>query len=186
MSTKPTVPANLVGPLRDVRQDVAARVRRFVAGEPWQPFAATAAHPVGLLVLSPMPILNDDVHTRVYLPLALLADEIVAYRLAPEREDDAVQASLTTAAGVLGLLAPVNQILIHPPARHVPLVDAATRFWPEFVDFGPIFTIGSNVGAPLWELSTSLQYVLAKLGVAHEALRTPLPPGGLAELVQLL
>jgi hypothetical protein len=183
VTTPFTVPSGLVGPLGEVRTRLRRQVRDFIAGGPWQPYADDPVEPSGLIVLSPSAALAAGRHVWAYLPLSLLVAEIVAERMDPEQERIAVQASLQTPIGLLGLLAPPNQMLIHPPAVHRPAAEAVARFWPELDAVGARYTIGTTDGARLWDLPTNAQYLLGKVGVPRDALARPLPPGGPAALL---
>jgi hypothetical protein len=170
-----TVPGNLIGPAAQVRTDARRRVRSFLTDGLWRPFDERTPSDA-LVVLSPMPAIAAEEFVRPYLAVAPLVDAITAGTLDPRDEEAAVAGCLGDPFGVLALLAPPNQLLIHPTHRHRPLVDAAARFWPELDRMR--YTLGTTDGAQLWDLPTNLQYALANLGVAAERLRTPLPPGG--------
>lgn len=177
------VPSGLVGPLAEVRARLIRPVRDFVAGGPWPPYPDDFAELSGLIVLSPSGLLMNDRYVHAFLPLKLLVDEITAGRLSPEREQVAVWASLQTPFGLLGLLAPPNQMLVHPAGVHRPGAEAVARFWPELDAAGPRYTIGGTDGALLWDIPTNAQYLLGKAGVPLDALARPLPPGGPAALL---
>ena len=70
------------------------------------------------------------------------------------------------------------------PERYRPFLSAVLKHWPLFDAVGPRYTDGSRTLAALWPLAAGVKYVLANLGVPGEALRAPLPPGGLSELVE--
>lgn len=180
----PWIPANLIGSASDVDRDLRHRIDDFLTGAPWQPFADGNVAPRGLVVLTgPAPALASDVHTRVHRPLQLLIEAMIADRVPPAREDDVVAASLSTAAGVLGLLSPCNQMLVYPTGRHRAIVDAAIEFWPQFEALGVRYTLGLPEGRRLGALPTNLNYLLAHLGVPADLLSRPLPPDGPAALI---
>ncbi len=177
-----SVPANLIGADRTVRADAHRRVRSFLADGVWQPFGEARVQSDALVVLSPMPVIAaDPTFVRPYLVLAPLVDAITADTLDPRDEEAAVQGCLDDPYGVLALLSPPSQMLVHPEHRHRPVVEAATRFWAELSDMR--CSLGTNDGAPLSELPSNLQYVLAHLGVTPERLRVALPPEGPAALL---
>lgn len=177
-----TVPAALVGTLDEVERRVAPRVRAFLAGGPWDPAGADevdVADVPGLLVLSgPAPLLVGR-NVQLFLPLSLLVTEVAAERVGREREDVAVAASLATPWGLLGLVSPPNLLLLLPPERHRPIVEAALRFWPALDGPGARYTVGSDIGGRLWDQPTGLLHVLARLGVPDADLVAPRDPRGL-------
>ena len=183
MTTAFSVPRGLVGPLAEIRARLIRPVRDFVEGGPWPPYPDDSAEPSGLIVLSPSALLANGQHVHAFLPLNLLVGEITVGRVSPERERVAVWASLQTPFGLLGLLAPPNQMLVHPPAVHRPGAEAVARFWPELDAVGPRYTIGATDGARLWDIPTNVQYLLGKAGVPTDALVRPLPPSGPAALL---
>lgn len=177
-----TVPTDLVGTPSQVERRVAPHVRSFLAGGPWQPAATDevdVADVPGLLVLSgPAPLLSGR-HVQLFLPLSLLVTEVAADRVSAEREAVAVEASLRSPWGLLGLISPPNLLLIMPPERHRAIVDAAVRFWPTLDSPGARYTVGLEVGGRLWDQPTGLLHVLARLGVPDADLASPRDPHGL-------
>jgi hypothetical protein len=97
--------------------------------------------------------------------------------------EPAVSACLSTPWGLLGVLAPVNQIVVYPPHLHRPVLKAAVKHWDALDDVGARYTVGLREGARLWDVTTNLHYVLAQVGVPQSQLRAPLPRGGLAAIV---
>ena len=150
--------------------------------------AVLAAHTprdaTGLVALAepPQP-LDEQSQLQAYLPLALLTESVVGGQVDRARENEAVTASLATPWGLLGLLAPPNQVLVYPPERHRPILSAALRFWDVLDAVGARYSAGASVGATLWGLTTNLAHVLGRLGVSDAVLREPLPPEGLWAVV---
>jgi len=183
------VPDLLHGVAKDVRRRAAVAVRSFVAGAPWdEAIAGGPATPVasipGLLVLNgPSPLLGGDPHFHVFLPLMLVLHGVRDGKIPEAKRDEAVTASLATPWGLLGVIAPVNQLVVYPAARHRPVAAAAASFWGVLDGVGPRYTVGLREGARLWDVVTNLQYVLARLGVPEKRLRAPLPGGDLRAIV---
>jgi hypothetical protein len=146
--------------------------------------ADTQATP-GLLVLSgPSPLLRGESHFHCYLPVLRIVEAVNRRRLDPGVEEHVFQRSLDTAWGCLGLIAPVNTILLHPRQRLAPLVAACLRFWRTLDAEGERYSNGSRSGHRLWELHTGLHFALSNLGVAETVLNAPLPPEGLAAVAE--
>ena len=153
-------------------------------GGPWPPYPDDSAEPSGLIVLSPSALLANGQHVHAFLPLNLLVGEITVGRVSPERERVAVwRASLQTPFGLLGLLAPPNQMLVQPAVCTSARRRSGRQFWPELDAVGPRYTIGATDGARLWDIPTNVQYLLGKAGVPTDALVRPLPPSGPAALL---
>lgn len=189
MSVPLTFPAVAYGPFAEVRRRVSAAVRRFAAGEPWHD-ALTAGDAVspgtapGLIVLAgPAPLLAGEPHFHAFLPLSLVLEGVRKGKIDEARKQEAVLESLSTPWGLLGILAPVNQMLVYPPALHRPILQAAVRWWDTLDSVGPRYTVGLREGARIWDVTTSLHYVLGQVGLSNEQLRAPLPAGGLRAIV---
>lgn len=183
------IPELLHGPVKDVRKKVSQAVRSFVAGASWsEAFESGAwvdvATTPGLLVLNgPAPLLSGEPHFNVFLPHLVLSESIRKGKLPEEKQQEALSASLVSPWGLLGVLSPVNQILVYPPRVHRPVLDSALQHWDVMNGVGPRYTVGLREGARLWDVTTNLHYVLAQVGVSNEQLRAPLPRGGLAALL---
>lgn len=184
MMTAFRVPANLVGEASSVAADLAPRVAAFIRGGAWRPYSDDRASVQGLVVMNgPSPLLAEEVHTHVWMALKLLADQIVLGSVDATREQEVFDLSLADPVGILGLLAPCNQLFLYPPGRLQPIADALRRQWTEFESVGLRYTVGLVTGDELWNLPTNLQYVLGNLGVDPASLAAPLPPGGIEEIL---
>ncbi len=181
------IPSLLHGPVREVRPAASRAVKAFVAGQPWQEAFGAERTPVealdGLVILDgPSPLL-PGVHIQLFLPFKLLVEAIVADRVAPERQEAVFTESLAEPWSTLGLLSPAARLLVLPPQRRRPVLDAAIRDWPAFEALGPRFTTGLAEGSTLWWAHSNLPYLLSEEGVPKMALAGPLPAGGPAALL---
>jgi hypothetical protein len=189
MSASLDLPAISYGPFADVRQRVSGAIERFAAGEPWHEAlaagdAVTPSTSPGLIVLNgPAPMLASAPHFHAFLPLSLVLEGVQAQKINESRMRQAVQESLSTPWGLLGILAPVNQMLVYPPALHRPILQGAVRWWDTLDSVGPRYTVGLREGARLWNVTTNLHYVLGQVGLNNEQLRAPLPASGLRAIV---
>lgn len=134
----------------------------------------------GLLVMSGI-VGGDAPNFHSFVPWALAWEPLVKRRTDPTQptplEDQIFATSLTSPWGVLGLLSPDSQPWLYPETRHQAFLEAALATWDELAAVGPRY-YWSLQGKPLWSGPTGLHHVLAKLGIANDVLRAPLPPGG--------
>jgi hypothetical protein len=183
------LPAIEYGLHADVRRRASAAMRRFAAGTPWADAleagdrVSTATSP-GLVVLNgPAPLLAAEPNFHAFLPLALVLEGVRKGKLDDGLREEATLASLDTPWGLLGVLAPVNQMLVYPPSTHRPVLEAAVRWWDVLDAVGPRYTTGLREGARLWSVVNNLHFVLGRFGVSDDTLRTPLPTTGLRGIV---
>lgn len=185
------IPALFYGRYAEV--DAACRevVAGLAGGESWA--GAMDDAPIdtqdrpGLLVLNgPSPLLGGTAQFQCYLPHFQIRSAVGQKKLSADVEAEVFAGSLQTAWGVLGLLAPANVMWVYPRERYEPLVAASRRYWDVLDAEGPRYSVGMPTGQLLWSVPTNLKYVLANLGVPPAVLRSPLPPGGLAEVVGMI
>lgn len=182
-------PALEYGQFIAVRRRVSAAVRHFAAGEPW--YQALAIEDIvlpdtapGLIVLAgPAPLLGGESHFHAFFPLSLVLESARKGKINEARKQEVVYQSLSTPWGLLGILAPVNQILVYPPELHRPILQAAVHWWDTLDSVGPRYTVGLREGARLWDITTNLHYVLGQVGLSSEQLRVPLPAGGIRAII---
>ena len=153
---------NLTGTHTEVSARVTAALTDFLAGGGW-PEPDAEPDPT-LVLLDRVAGLERERLLRAYLPLQLLVAAVVRDEVAAEREQVAVEASLGTPLGLVGLLSPPNQMLVYPPGRAAQVVDAVARFRDELTSWGPVFTAGHAHGEDLWSLPTNLSYVEGQVG----------------------
>ena len=182
------IPSLFYGRYAEVNARCRDLVRRLRRGVAWTeavdgPLLDTRDRP-GLLVLNgPSPLIDDAAHFQCYQPYFRVRDAVGQGRLSADVEAAVFAASLETPWGLLGLLAPANVIWVHLPERYRPLLQAGLRYWSVLDAEGSRYSVGMAEGQPLWSIPNNLKHVLANLGVPIARLQSPLPPGGLAELV---
>lgn len=183
------IPAALVGDYATAKRMVTRTISQFRQGSGWNSALAQAGtidtrSTTGLILLDgPNPLLSRDQHIHAYLPLSLLTGAFASRRIPRDQGKEAFQESLTTEAGILGLLAPTNQVWVYPPERHKPFLDAVLTMWPTLEGEGDRYSVGMATGSPLWDLPTNLKFVLARRGVKIPVLNGPLPLRGLDGLI---
>ncbi len=184
------VPALAYGEYASVRQGVRRALGQLARGDHWLPTIESAGllesdSITGLFVLDgPSHLLGSGTHLHIYLPWSAVFEGIQKKRLPAEIEESVFRESLQTAWGVLGLAAPKNLMWLFPPDRHAPFLEALQTFWAQLESAGPRYSLGSTTGSALWELHSSIKYVLANNGVSEQQLAAPLPAGGLAALLK--
>jgi hypothetical protein len=87
------------------------------------------------------------------------------------------EASLSAPWGVLGLLPYGNHPWLIPETRFEPFVHAVLKVWDELDAVGPRYYAALE-GKRLWQVTNTLHFALANMGVPTEALRAPLPAEG--------
>jgi hypothetical protein len=179
------VPALLHGLNSEVRRRISAAVRAFAGGRRWdEALGAESLVDVeatqALVVLNgPAPLLSTESHIHAYLPISLVLEAQRKGTLSEPRRQEAIEQALRTPWGLLGILAPANQLVVYPPAMHRAVLGAALEAWDTLDGIGKRYTVGLREGARLWDVTTNLHYVLARLGVDERTLSQPLPAGGL-------
>jgi hypothetical protein len=177
------LPAVEYGAYADVKKRMPSIVRRLVRGEGLIEVMTeggmldVAEHPGKLLFAGATRGPERNFHTG--LPWLLLWQALLDRntKAAPAISGAIFDASLEVAWGVLGLLSPDNTPWLIPETRFGPFLDAVIKVWDELDAVGPRY-FSAVQDKPLWHVHNSLHYVLANMGVPHELLHTPLPPGG--------
>jgi hypothetical protein len=181
-------PAAFYGQFKEVKPRAGKIVTQLKRGTAW-PEAALANGMVdsgavpGLFVLNgPSPLLGGDPHFQCFLALFSVRQASFDGRLPSEMEDEVFAQALVSAWGTLSALAPANVGWISPE-RFRPVLLAALKFWDVFEAEGDRYTVGSNTGQSLWAVPNNVKYVLSNMGVGTPDLKAPLPPRGLAGLL---
>ena len=180
------IPAIQYGDIDDVRKRMRTTVKRLLRGEELVAVMTedglldVAEHP-GYLVLAGR-VLSGAPHFHCTLPWTPLWQALL------EQSDDGVNDVLFSAAlqvpwGVLGLLPYENHPWLIPESRFEPFLEAVLGFWGELDAVGARYYAALE-DKPLWDVTSTLHYVLANLGVPQDRLRAPLPPGGPRALLQ--
>jgi len=183
------IPLILYAPYEKAKRACGKAVRAFLGGEPWNDAIAhssmvDACEVDSLLVLNgPAPLLAGESHFQLFLPLSFLLAEVRNGRADSIKCNEAVLASLSTPWGILGVLAPKNQMVVYPPHLHRTILSAVATWWDTLDAVGPRYTVGLREGNSLWNTTTNLQYVLGQLGIEIEKLEAPLPKQGLRAII---
>lgn len=182
------IPALQYGEVTDVKKRMRPIVKRLLRGEDLVAVMTegglidVAQHP-GYLVMAGK-VLDGAPHFHCMQPWTPLWQALL------EHDDDDLNESLFATAlrapwGVLGLLPYENHPWLIPESRLEPFVEAVLGFWPELESIGARY-YEALAGKPLWEVSSTLHYALANLGVPLDRLRAPLPPSGPRGLLKLV
>jgi hypothetical protein len=91
--------------------------------------------------------------------------------------------SLTVPWGVIGLMGHENQSWFWSGERSEPFLQAVLSVWDDLYAVGARYQWSIQC-QDLWSIPNNLHFVLANMGVPHERLRAPLPPGGPRELLK--
>ncbi len=189
MNTTLVIPSIIYGNFENVHQRLSDAIRQFAVGRSWHDALNTQTvispeEATGFFILNgPAPLLATESHFHAFLPLSLVLEEVRKGKLNEVRKLQAFNASLSTPWGLLGIIAPVNQILVYSPNLHKPILQAAVQWWDCLDALGPRYTLGLREGARLWSVATNLHYILGQIGLSNEQLRMPLPAGGLRAVV---
>ncbi|WP_428263403.1 hypothetical protein [Haliangium sp.] len=182
------LPALFHGLYRDVKRRTAKIVTRIRKGDDW--IALVEAEGLldvdttpGLVVMKgPSSLLGGKPHFQAWL----LWLQFRAKALDEDRQDliEAVfQQSLTRPWSTLGLVSYQNHPWFYAKHRYRPFLRAVREYWHIYAAVGARYSYGVPEPVDLWTLNNSIHYVLANLGIPGDDLRAPLPPGGLAELI---
>lgn len=183
------VPTSLYGQNKDVKAHARRMVTALKEGQPLADAVggemADTGGRDGLLMMDASPTGAYVGAFHCYLPFRTVYDAL-GETLPDEIEDKVFREGLETAWGVLGLLGRNNFPWVRAEERHQPFLEAVLRFWDELCAEGDRYSTGANDGKALWDVPNSLHYVLARRGAPQGALNSPLPSGGLKEVVAAL
>lgn len=191
------LPALFYGLYRDVKPRTSRIVTQMRRGADWIAlveaggFLDTDTTPGFILLEAGNLLLGSQPHFQQWLLWTQYhdkqANEWVRGRAEVHEQDDEeeaiFQASLTRPWSTLGLVCTQNWPWFIPKHRYRPFLRAVRQYWDLFDSVGPRYSIGLQTSEPLWAFTTSIKYVLANLGIPSDELDPPLPPGGIAELI---
>jgi hypothetical protein len=183
------IPLMLHAPYETAKGACAKAIRAFLGGESWNgaiehsSMLDTSEVKSFLVLNGPAPLLGRESHFQLFLPLSLLLAEMRNGRADSIKCNEAVLASLSTPWGILGVLAPKNQMVVYPPQLHRTILSAVATWWDTLDAVGPRYTLGLREGTRLWNTTTNLQYVMGQLGIEIEKLQAPLPKQGLRAII---
>lgn len=178
------VPAPLHGTAKQVARRAATWVRRSVRTGGWTADLVEVRDHEGLVLLGSAIGLGEQPAFHCHLPPEIVKADVTRQLAEPAAENQAFQAWLGSAWGVLGLMAPSNVMWFRDPERYRPFLTAAVTEWPAIEEVGPRYSVGSAHGQDVWSVHSNVKYVLANMGLPAERLSAPLPAGGLAALVE--
>ena len=139
----------------------------------------------GLLILhGPNPLLGNDPHFHLYLPLQLIDAAVMKKKLDISIEDTIFSAFLHHSWSVLSLISPANLIWLHPVERHYPFLKACLTEWDTYESESDRYTDGSLHGMRLWLIVTNVKHILARQGVPTEILNTDLSGEDIKRYIQ--
>ena len=179
------MPALFYGLYRDVKRRTSKIVTHVRKGADWmtlveaEGFLDTAVTPGFIVLEGPSSLLGGEPHFQMWLLWWQFLDTHPALG-----DEDVFERSLTRPWSTLGLVSNPNKGWLYERRRYRPFLRAVRQYWDTFEAEGARYSNGSEVGSFLWSLSNNVKYVLANLGIPGETLRSPLPPGGLPELIE--
>ena len=181
------LPALFYGLYRDVKRRTSRIVNRIPKGADWmalieaEGFLDVATTPGFILLDGPSPNRGGEQHFQQWL---LWTQFRAHWRDWGNTVLEPIfQQSLTRPWSTLGLVCGGNKSWFIPKHRYRPFLRAVRQYWELFDSVGPRYSNGLQTPDPLWTWTTSIKYVLANLGIPSDELDPPLPPGGLAELI---
>jgi hypothetical protein len=181
------LPALFYGLYRDVKRRTSRIINRIPKGADWMALVEaegvldTATTPGFILLMGPSPLLGGQPHFQQWLLWTQMGDKWREW--GDTVEESLFQQSLTRPWSTLGLVCNQNKNWFLREHRHRPFLRAVRRYWDLFDSVGARYSNGLQTPEPLWAFTTSIKYVLANLGIPGDELDPPLPPGGLAELI---
>jgi hypothetical protein len=146
-----------------------------------------------IVINGPYSILGAEPHFHSYLLLDLIHQDD---RIDQGFMDIIFNASLNYEWGVLGLMGTKNNFWLWNLDESIskeewenrkakPFLSACLRYWDVIYGEGERYTPGVKYTENAWEMNSSMTYVLANMGVPHKVFDSPLPPGGLAEVIAM-
>ena len=192
------LPALFYGLYRDVKRRTSRIVTTIPKGADWmalveaEGFLDTNATPGFVVFDGPSSLLGGEPHFQQWLLWAQIKNKWAHEWSRQSKDADkwgvavqevVFQQSLTRPWSTLGLVAGGNTSWLIPKHRYRPFLRAVRQYWDLFDSVGARYSFGLQTATPLWAFTNSIKYVLANLGIPGDTLRAPLPPGGLAELI---
>lgn len=187
------LPAHFYGLYREVKRRNAKIITQLCRGADWMElveaggFLDVETTPGFVMVDGPSPLTGGQPHFQIW-PLwyeiyGLTASFKGKPRVSKELAQEVFERSLTRPWSTLGLVCYRGLHWLSEKHRYRPFLDAVRHYWELFDSIGPRYSGGLQQGSTLWLAGNSIKYVLANLGMPTDVLRSPLPPGGLFELL---
>jgi hypothetical protein len=181
------LPALFYGLYRDVKPRTTRIINRIRKGADWMAlveaggFLDVATTPGMILLDGPSPLVGGQAHFQAWLLWSQMLDKWNEWG---EEVDEAIfQKSLTRPWSALGLVGNQNSPWFIPKHRYRPFLRTVRQYWDLWDSVGARYSAGLPTPERLWALPNTIKYVLANLGIPGDELDPPLPPGGLAELI---
>ena len=183
------LPAFLHGPYAEVKTRCRKKVKALAAGATWDEFARDwldIAECPGLLLLegpSPLPHVKGQPHFQPFVlgqELLTLTQKVAS---ADEVRWRAFHAALGSPWGLLCFMGQHSYSYVRPAEPQWRFLEACARRWAELDGAGERYCNGGII-TRLWSLPTMIHFALARRGQPAPVLNGPLPPEGLAPLVE--
>lgn len=187
------IPSFLYGPYPKVKAECRKKAKELRRGATFDELPSgqwldTASVSGAIVVDGPSRVLSHQDEQFCCFALIMAID--VEWKNVPwiEQRDTIVAAFYEAAMQqpwlFLGLLDQNSRSFLDQRADWLePFARAAVKFWPILAAEGARYSNGVEP-KELWNMHTSIKFVLARLGVTVEKLLAPLPAGGLAELTR--
>jgi hypothetical protein len=187
------LPAHFYGLYQEVKRRNAKIITQLCKGADWMAlieaggFLEVETTPGYVVVDGPSPLTGGQPHFQIWPLWFQIWEKTISFegkpRVSKELAEEVFERSLTRPWSTLGLVAYRGQQWLRDKHRYRPFLDAVRQYWSLFDSIGARYSDGLQRGYTLWFAGNSIKYVLANLGVPTEVLRSPLPAGGLEELI---
>lgn len=184
-------PASHLGTAKEVKLRARKMVKAVADGATWAEAVGPARvnskdFPSSIVIEGDGLWLKDQPQMMIALPFSIVTEKLRALVTAPDAP--IVRELLETPWGTMSIM---NSLSVAHLARRQrglmePLLQAALRWWPTWDAVGPRYTTGAvePPNAALWdEPGFGIKMLLGLFGVSEVAVKSPLPPGGPAELL---
>jgi len=130
--------------------------------------------------------LAAEVHVHCYLIAYEVMKAVDAERLPENIEDEIVESSLGTSWGIATLLGSPGESIMLGQTRWGRFLRAVRAHWEDLISVGPRYAYSSRSATELWNLPTTIQTALARIGVPVEQLQGGLTHMGLEPFAEYL
>jgi hypothetical protein len=187
------LPAHFYGLYREVKRRNAKIITQLCKGADWMElieaggFLNVELTPGFVVMNGPSSLLGGEPHFQMWHLWFQIWEQSFSFegkpRVSEALAEEVFERSLTRPWSTLGLVAHRGQDWLYEKHRYRPFLHAVRQYWELFDSIGARYSNGSRQGSRLWSSPNAIKYVLANLGIPTDVLRSPLPPGGLFELV---
>ncbi len=181
------IPEFLYGTYREVKKNSNRIIRELKKGVSWEeivdclPMLDTNDMEGNLIMEGPSPIDRDFNHFHMFAFLTILRDE----ESLENGQEEIFNKHLESPWGTFSLMSGRGgtiQFFVIPPERHIPFLEAVSKFWEIFIGEEKNFTRYGDTS--IWSYTSNLQFVLARRSIPHDILRAPLPNNDLDALLK--